>query len=107
MTFSIPTSDGAGLGGLTPMGPASSVMPVAETYVGPYLVRELPNGTRVSGTVGYTEAAGGDVAFGLGAAVPLTANTDIFFDGKSGGADAWAMMIGVEFKGGRADTRWY
>ncbi len=104
--FTAPTSDDPAVGALTPMG-SSGVMPVGDSYVGPIWRSETPNGLRLDGTVGYSDANGGGVAAGLGAAVPMGANTDLFFNGKLSEGENYTFAIGMEFKGGRQDTRFF
>jgi hypothetical protein len=104
VAFSVPTSDGPAAPALTPMG-SSSVMPVGDSFVGPYLRATAANGVRLDAAVGYSDAGTGGVAAGVGTGVPLTANTDLFFNGKLSEGDNYAFALGLELKGGRRDTR--
>ncbi len=97
MLFNLPTSDELPVAALTPMGGAT-LMPVADFYVGPYFRTTTANCVSLEGTVGYSDAVGGGIAAGLGAAVPITANTDLFVNGKVCEGDNYAMAFGVEWK---------
>jgi hypothetical protein len=106
MSFSVPTSDSLGTTGLTPVGGAG-VMPVGDNYVGPYFTRELANGTRVGGTIGYTDAGEGGVALGADVGIPVGERTNVVLTSKYAESESYTLAVGLEMGFGRADTRAY
>jgi len=104
MTFSVSTSGDDDVAALVPMG-GSTMLSLSGGYVGPYVTTEF-GGVQWTATAGYADGTN-RAAFGLGAAVPVSDNTNIFMDAKHGGDDIWALSVGLEVGLGRADTRRY
>ena len=104
MTFSVPTSSGAGAAGQVPLG-GSGLLTAGDSAVGPYVTRPIGD-TQLSAAVVYSEGSE-SAAAGVGLSRPVSGRTSVFMDAKFAGDDEWAMAVGLKWGfGGMDTTRW-